>query len=145
MELFVSDINLFAHVCSEALREMLEINKAISLRVKYIFHKVSDFSFSNINFILQQVLFKIFVGYITISILVKFTENLIHLVFTIEQFVFDLTHHCAESSSFSFIFRPSEDFRRDFIKALVDESGRRISSGTLTKEPREFFVILKEN
>jgi hypothetical protein len=52
VELFVSDINLFAHVCSEALREMLEINKAIRLRVKYIFHKVSDFSLSDINFIL---------------------------------------------------------------------------------------------
>jgi len=91
------------------------------------------------------VLFKIFVGYITIAVFVKFTEDLIHLVFTIEQFVFDLTHNCAESSSFSFIFRPSKDFRRDFIKALVNESGRRIGSGTLTKEPRELSVILKEN
>ena len=107
MQFIVCNINLRAHVDSKSLRESCEVNVTFLLRIKYILHQRGNFFLCNINLVGEQVLLEIFIGNETISIFVEFPEDLVHLVFTIKNAVFDLTHDRSESACFTFIFSSS--------------------------------------
>lgn len=108
MKLIVSDVNLIAHVNSKALGEMLKVNEAVLVRIEDILHERSYFILSDINFIGKKVRLKVLVRNETIAILIKFAEDVVHLVLSIKYSVFNLAHDSAESSGFTFIFNSSK-------------------------------------
>lgn len=95
MQLVISDINLVAHVDSKAFGEVLEVDVAVLVGIKDVLHERGDFVLSHIDFIGEQVSLEVFVRNETISVLIEFTEHMVHLVLSIENSVFNLSHDSA--------------------------------------------------
>ena len=104
MNFLICNIYLSAHTNSKSLWKGLEINIPSVFRIKNIFHNLSYFALCDIDFICKKVIFKIFVGDKTITIFVKFAINLIHFVFSIKDFIFNISHDCSNTTCICFIF-----------------------------------------
>ena len=115
VQFLVLALNLRAHVDSEALREGAKVNITLRLRVEYISHERGHFTFSHIYLIGKKVLLKVLVGDKTIAVLIKLSKDMVHLVFSIENAVFNLPHHVSKPASLSLVFSASQDGRLNII------------------------------
>lgn len=128
VELLIRYGDLRAHVHAKALGEGGEINVTLFLRVEDVPHERGHLLLSNIDLVGEQVRFEILVRYETISIFIKLAEHLVHLVFAIENLVFNFAHHGAKSPSIGLVFSPAENWCLHVFEVLVDEGWRGVWS-----------------